>query len=83
MEARKIPDREEAILLDMTFCCKGICENLELTPVPTSLRYRLGHKRCTMCSIFVETEKLSCPCCGVRLRTKSRNKKHSEEELSD
>lgn len=81
METRKVPDRKEAILLDMTFCCKGICESLELTSVPTSLRYQLGHKRCTMCCTFVETKNLRCPCCGVRLRTKSRNKKHSEKEL--
>ncbi|MDH3488099.1 MAG: hypothetical protein OEL82_08655 [Nitrosopumilus sp.] len=61
----------------MTFCCKGICDDLEITTVSNSLRYQVGQKRCTMCSIFVETENLKCPCCGVRLRTKSRNRKHA------
>ena len=59
----------------MTFCCKGICETLEIDVVPTGLRYKSGQKRCSMCSIFVQTTELGCPCCGVRLRTKSRNKR--------
>ena len=59
----------------MTFCCKGVCDTLEVDRVPTGLRYKLGHKRCTLCSIFLETDCNRCPCCGVRLRTKSRNKK--------
>lgn len=59
----------------MTFCCKGICDTLEIDVVSTALRYELGHKRCTMCSVFVQTSSLGCPCCGARLRTKSRNRR--------
>jgi len=63
----------------MTFCCKGICDTLEVDIVPTGLHYKSGHKRCSMCSIFVKTTNLQCPCCGARLRTKSRNKIHPKE----
>ena len=79
VETGKVPDRKEKILLDMTFCCKGICVDLDATTVSNSLRYELGQKRCTMCSIFVETEKLRCPCCGAMLRTKSRHRKYLDE----
>ena len=65
----------------MTFCCKGICETLQIEGVPTGLIYQSGYKRCSMCSIFVKTTNLRCPCCGVRLRTKSRNK-HSRKNIS-
>lgn len=58
----------------MTYCCRGICDSLEVDRVPTSLRYKSGQKRCSMCSIFVKTTNHQCPCCGALLRTKPRKK---------
>ncbi|PJC49813.1 MAG: hypothetical protein CO032_08035 [Nitrosopumilales archaeon CG_4_9_14_0_2_um_filter_34_16] len=65
----------------MTFCCKGLCDTLEIDIVPTGLRYKFGHKRCSTCSIFVKTTNLGCPCCGTRLRTKSRSRKHLKKMI--
>ncbi|EIJ65320.1 hypothetical protein BD31_I0992 [Candidatus Nitrosopumilus salaria BD31] len=64
-------------MLDMTFCCKGVCDTFHEKPLSNIARYEAGQKRCTLCSMFFETTNLRCPCCGARLRTKSRNKKHS------
>nr|WP_083879805.1 MULTISPECIES: hypothetical protein [Nitrosopumilus] len=65
----------------MAFSCKGICDSLMEEPVPSGLRYKLGQKRCTLCGIFVKTTNLRCPCCNARLRTRSRNKKHSRKRI--
>ena len=59
----------------MTYCCRGVCATL-VDRIPSSLRYTFDHKRCSMCSIFVKTINLGCPCCGARLRTKPRCKKY-------
>ncbi|RJQ26200.1 hypothetical protein C4565_07305 [Candidatus Parcubacteria bacterium] len=53
----------------MTFICRGICDFMQ----KTTSRYNNGAKRCSMCSCFFETDDLHCPCCGAKLRTKSRN----------
>lgn len=39
-----------------------------------NLRYRLGHKRCTFCGIFLNVPESRCPCCKTMLRTRSRSK---------
>jgi len=64
----------------MTFCCKGICETFEIDIIPTGLQYGSGHKRCSVCSIFVKTTEIGCPCCGVRLRTKSKHKRSKKNQ---
>ena len=81
MEIRKVSDWKEKVLLELTFCCRGLCDRLKTVTVPNYLRYELGHKRCTLCAVFVEKDNFRCPCCGARLRTKSRNKKHHEDDL--
>ena len=62
--------------------CKGICIQYEGPKVPNGLRYDLGHKRCTYCSLFLDTDENRCPCCKVVLRTKPRNKSKRIEFLA-
>ena len=56
----------------MPYYCNGICESLEAHKVTTSKKYQNGQKRCSVCYIFIETDNLRCPCCGVKLRTRPR-----------
>ena len=62
----------------MTYICNGICDYHKTTKVSTGQKYENGQKRCTLCSIFIETTETQCPCCSARLRTKSRHRKHSD-----
>ncbi|MDE0527068.1 MAG: hypothetical protein OXI27_10890 [Thaumarchaeota archaeon] len=49
--------------------CKGICARYT-----TRRRYVNDKvKSCSTCNIFIETDKIKCPCCGLRMRTGSRN----------
>ena len=54
--------------------CRGICVQLEGVSMSNALRYKSGQKRCTFCSLFLDTLEIRCPCCKVILRTKSRSK---------
>jgi hypothetical protein len=55
--------------------CKGICiKYIAQKPPPTIGRYTVGQKRCQICAIFIECDRLRCPCCGTILRTKSRGR---------
>ena len=42
-------------------------------------RYLRGQKRCQVCQIFLKWNGKWCPCCGTKLRTKSRNWKYRSE----
>jgi len=59
----------------LTNFCKGICINYKHTALHNGIKYESGLKRCTECQIFMNVEGIRCPCCSVKLRTKSRNKK--------
>ncbi|MCH9658383.1 hypothetical protein K0U27_06770 [archaeon] len=52
--------------------CKGICKRFEGEKISNGLKYSSGYKRCTNCSLFVKTVDIRCPCCNVKLRTRSR-----------
>jgi len=53
--------------------CRGICIDYKSPKIPNGQKYILGHKRCSFCSLFIETDEIRCPCCKVVLRTKPRN----------
>jgi hypothetical protein len=53
--------------------CKGICVRHRAPRPIGSGRYFSGQKRCQVCNIFILWKELWCPCCGSKLRTKSRN----------
>jgi len=59
--------------------CKGICTRHKAQKPITGGRYNNGQKRCQICEIFIETDKIHCPCCGLKLRTKPRNKKYKDK----
>lgn len=59
----------------MATSCKGTCENFRAESVQNKVRYVLGHKRCSYCSIFLQVEGVRCPCCGAKMRSKARHKK--------
>jgi len=52
--------------------CRGICTKYKVLKPKSGGHYQLGHKRCQICEIFIEINDLTCPCCGCKLRTKSR-----------
>jgi len=54
--------------------CRGICQFQKAEPTPNKIRYEIGQKRCTFCGIYFLIDDTRCPCCGVVLRTKARNK---------
>ncbi len=57
--------------------CKGICSKYKAKSSGTGNKlgkYANGQFRCQQCEIFIKWEGRYCPCCGVRLRTKPRNK---------
>ncbi len=54
--------------------CKGMCIRYK-----TSGRYATGNKRCHECNLFIKWDRLLCPCCGYRLRTRPRHSKYKEK----
>jgi len=58
--------------------CVGICEklkaNLQYIGYRKGIlpRYANGQKRCKVCDIFMRFSGSNCPCCGYKMRTKSR-----------
>ena len=61
--------------------CNGVCENYKATKPAYGGRYEDGQKRCQTCQIFVYHNGLFCPCCNMRLRTTSRNRKLKERAI--
>ena len=57
--------------------CKGVCSNHAVKKPRTTKggRYESGHKRCSICEIYIIWDGKSCPCCGCNLRAKPRNSK--------
>ena len=55
--------------------CKGICVRHKAMKSLGIGRYSTGQKRCQICETFLKWDGLWCPCCGYRLRTRSRNPK--------
>jgi hypothetical protein len=55
--------------------CKGTCSRYQAPMQVHRSRYENGQKRCQVCCIFIVWTEDSCPCCGAKLRTKSRNHK--------
>ncbi len=55
--------------------CKGICIRYRAIKVFGQLRYGIGQKRCSMCSMFIWWDGMWCPCCHYRLRTSPRSGK--------
>lgn len=56
----------------MVSVCNNICTRFKSNHITTSHKYEMGQKRCSLCEVFLEYSGLRCPCCNVKLRTKSR-----------
>lgn len=52
--------------------CSGICKRYKATKQSQQSHYEVGHKRCSVCELFVKWEGNNCPCCGMQLRHKPR-----------
>ncbi len=52
--------------------CKGTCNQYKARWKRQQLRYASGQKRCNVCELFVNWEGHNCPCCGMKLRTRSK-----------
>lgn len=59
--------------------CNGICMKYKTRGNPIKGKYRIGQKRCQICSLYLIWEGLRCPCCNYILRTKPRNSKFKLE----
>jgi hypothetical protein len=55
--------------------CKGICIRHEIHTAAGQPRYVNGQKRCQVCAVYMIWTAATCPCCGIKLRTKFRNYK--------
>jgi len=64
----------------MSYECNGICGRYKADRLASGGRYAIGQKRCQVCCIFIWWEGIRCPCCGIRLRTKTRMSDHKIKE---
>ncbi|PIN97061.1 MAG: hypothetical protein COU45_04615 [Nitrosopumilus sp. CG10_big_fil_rev_8_21_14_0_10_33_7] len=60
----------------MTYHYNGLCVLHKTIKFSTSRKYENGQKRCSLCSIFIETHNLRGIYCHSLLRTKSRTSKN-------
>lgn len=56
----------------MAASCRGLCCRFKSDFFVNMHRYADGYKRCSYCSVFMKISSLRCPCCALKLRTKSR-----------
>ena len=61
-------------------CRSLICRKLRFRNTPGHWKYAGGARYCTACANYLETIENRCPCCGRRLRIKSRNRKYRVDE---
>ena len=55
----------------MSCSCKGTCLKQKREAVKG---FHTGQKYCSVCTIYITTEKIFCPCCNKKYRTASRSK---------
>lgn len=55
----------------MSCSCNGICSRQKGESVRG---FHTGQKYCSVCTIYITTEKLFCPCCNRKYRTKKRSR---------
>ena len=56
----------------MAASCRGLCYRFKSHSFGNMCRYVDGYKRCSYCDVFMKITLLRCPCCALKLRTKSR-----------
>ncbi|WP_420545473.1 hypothetical protein [Nitrosopumilus sp.] len=61
--------------------CKNICYRYKAERIFGVPRYESGHKRCSICEVFLEWDGRHCPCCGYMLRTKPKEGKSRQKML--
>ncbi|MDH3278338.1 MAG: hypothetical protein OEM21_09610 [Nitrosopumilus sp.] len=59
----------------MVQTCSGVCERMKTQGLSNKLRYASGQKWCSLCALFLVTERTVCQCCKTRLRSKPRSKR--------
>jgi hypothetical protein len=67
----------------LIMACKGICENYKATKPYNSIRYKIGHKRCNLCALFVKWDGVRCPCCSSVLRTRSKGSRYRTKTMQE
>ena len=55
----------------MSSSCNGICFREKSEPVKG---FAKGQKYCSVCTTYITTEKICCPCCKRKYRTKKRSR---------
>ncbi len=55
----------------MSCYCKGVCSREKAEPVKG---FHTGQKYCSVCTIYITTEKIFCPCCKRKYRVKKRSR---------
>ncbi len=56
----------------MAASCRWLCHRFKSDSFGNLNRYVDGYKRYSYCSVFMKITSLRCPCCTLKLRTKSR-----------
>lgn len=59
----------------MVQMCRGLCGRFKSATISNNLRYKIGQKWCSLCTLFFKTDENICPCCKTRLRSKPRSKR--------
>jgi len=55
--------------------CNDVCDRYKARQITTHFKYTMGQKWCSVCTAFLITSTVRCPCCNIKLRTKARTKK--------
>jgi len=55
----------------MSCICNGICDRQKAEPVKG---YVNGQKYCSVCTIYITTKEIFCPCCHRKYRVKKRSR---------
>ena len=62
--------------------CNSICQKFVAKKPLDGGRYANGQKRCNFCSKFILWGGIFCPCCGCKLRNRTRTKNLREKFLA-
>ena len=58
--------------------CRNICDRLYSKVVFGISNYSLGHKYCRRCEVYLCSDSMFCPCCGMQLRIIPSSRKCKE-----
>jgi uncharacterized paraquat-inducible protein A len=58
----------------MSGACHGVCDRYTVTIPKGESPYTNNRKYCSTCQHYMTLDSLRCPCCNVRVRTRTRKR---------